>query len=326
MSRIVSPGVFFIFGFNGIIPQDDFLGLIDEHPPAGFLLLENNFRNPDQLASLISRLRSLVDGPCLFAVDQEPGRVQRFKNGFSTSKMPLEYLKDESIDNFREWCLETANVLRSAGINMNLAPVVDMLPVEKKHPVLKDRTFGDKPGIVSAFAGELIEAHKKKSVLTCAKHFPGLGSAINDPHLALAVSDDTIERFRDYHWRPFLEAVKLGVSSIMTTHLLAGAVDDRQCATYSAKTIRYLRQDIGHSGPIITDDLLMRGAGAQEKTGDAAINAVESGHNFVIISGDIDLQRGALKSVANRLIENELFERAAIENEKILKKILGEIK
>lgn len=321
MSHSFNPGIFFILGFNGIVPQDDFLKLIDEFPPAGFLLLERNFENPDQLTSLTSRLRSLVDGQCVIAADQEPGRVQRFKVGFPISSMPDDYLRDGSMGKFSDWCETTAGILKQTGITLNLAPVVDMLPEGNAHPVLRDRTFGDESEIVSEFAGVLIEAHKLKSVLTCAKHFPGLGSAVNDPHEALAVSDDTIERFQDYHWYPFAEAVRRGADWVMTTHLLATAIDDEHCATYSEKTILHLLRATGHSGTIITDDLAMSGAGAGKEIGRAVINAVESGHNFVIVSGDTALQRKALKEVAGQLGQNEVLQRKASENAKIVEKI-----
>jgi beta-N-acetylhexosaminidase len=325
MSHSLNPGIFFILGFNGIVPQDDFLKLIDEFPPAGFLLLERNFEDPDQLTSLTSRLKSLVDGRCIIAVDQEPGRVQRFKAGFPISSMPDDYLRDGSMGRFRDWCTETAGILKQTGITMNLAPVVDMISAGRDCPVLHDRTFGDQPGIVSEFAGVLIEQHKQMSVLTCVKHFPGLGAADNDPHEALAVSDDTIERFQDYHWYPFAEAVKRGVDWVMTTHLLATAIDDKHCATYSKKAILYLRRATGHSGAVISDDLAMRGAGAEKETGRAVINAVESGHNFVIVSGDTAVQHKALKAVAGQLSQNEILRSKATENAKIIERICGEI-
>ena len=326
MTHSVCPGVFFILGFDGLVPQDDFLTLITEYSPAGFLLLERNFKNPDQLSSLTSRLKSAAGSRCVIAVDQEPGRVQRFKAGFPESKMPAEYLEDGSTDDFRQWCAGTASLLKSVGIDMNLAPVVDMLPAGENYSVLKDRAFGDNPEVVSRFAEVLIEEHKKKSLLTCAKHFPGLGSAVNDPHLALAVSDEAIERFQDYHWRPFAEAVKHGVDWVMTTHLLAVAIDERRCATYSKKTIEYLRSVTGHSGPVISDDLLMTGARTEEDIGGAAINAVESGHSFVIISEDIALQRQAMETVSRQLNKNETLRSAAAENEKIIEKIGRKIK
>jgi beta-N-acetylhexosaminidase len=309
MTLSINPGIFFIFGLDGVIPQND------------FLLLERNFEDPDQLRSLTSRLKSAAGSRCMIAVDQEPGRVQRFQTGFPKSKMPADYLMDGSTDDFREWCAGTASILNSAGIDMNLAPVVDMLPAGTDYPVLKDRAFGDNPEVVSIFAEVLIEEHKKKSVLTCAKHFPGLGSAVNDPHLALAVSEETIERLRDYHWHPFAAAVRHGVDCVMTTHLLAGAVDEVQCATYSKKAIEYLRRVTGHSGPVISDDLLMTGARAGKDIAHDALNAIESGHNFIIISENIALQGEALETVARQLNENETLRRAAAENEKIIEKI-----
>lgn len=308
----------FILGFDGIRPDDDFLRLIESNPPSGFLLMDWNYDNPAQLKSLGSYLRSIAGDNILLAVDQEPGRVQRFRKGFPESKLLSEYLKDDSMDEYRLWCRDTASMLAEVGININLAPVIDLMPADRDFPVLDGRSFGDDCVKIAEFARILIEEHKKKRVLTCAKHFPGLGAARFDPHESMSISDKSLERFKDYHWHPFKAAVNFSVDMVMTTHLLARSLDGENCATYSEKIIAYLRGDIGHTGLIVSDDLCMKGAGRTDLVDQSSAKSISAGHNLIIISGDIEIQRRAIKGVSLLFENDESFRRVALENEKII--------
>lgn len=326
MSDIFNSGNFFILGFNGIKPDIDFLHLIDSYPPSGFLFLDRNYEEPQQLKSLVSYLKSIVAKDIIFAVDQEPGRVQRFRNGFPRSKLPSEYLKDNSLEEYKVWCADTASILAEAGINLNVAPVIDLLPTDREFSVLNGRSFGDDSEKVATFARILMEEHKKKGVLTCAKHFPGLGSAEFDPHEMISKSGEPLQRFEDHHWHPFRAAVGAGVDMVMTTHLLAPSIDSRNCATYSKPIVGYLRKDTGHAGPIISDDLYMKGAGERDLLGQSSIKSIQAGHNLVIISRETDLQLKAMNEVSSFFEKDESFRRIALENEKIIKKLKSKIR
>ena len=321
MNSNLNPGNFFILGFDGIRPDDDFLRLIESHPPSGFLLMNWNYDDPAQLKSLVSYLKSIAGDDILLAVDQEPGRVQRFQNGFPESKLPSEYLRDSSIDEYEIWCGNTASILAEVGININLAPIMDLMPIDRDFPVLNGRSFGDDSAKVAEFARILIEEHKKKKILTCAKHFPGLGAARFDPHESMSISEESLRRFEEYHWHPFRSAINFGVDMVMTTHLLAPSLDGENCATYSKKIISCLRNQIGHTGPIISDDLYMKGAGEQDLLDQSSIKSIYAGHNLVIISGDTEMQLGAMKRVSSLLENDESFHRVAIENERIIEEL-----
>ncbi len=326
MNSDFNPGNFFILGFAGIRPDDGFLRLIESYPPSGLLLMDRNYDDPEQLKSLVSYLKSIVGHDILFAVDQEPGRVQRFRNGFPKSKLPSEYLKDSSIDEYKVWCGGTASILAEVGINLNLAPVIDFMPIDRDFPVLNGRSFGGDSERVVVFARILIEEHKKKGVLTCAKHFPGLGAARFDPHESMSISEESLRRFEEYHWHPFRAAVGFGVNMVMTTHLLAPLLDSENCATYSKKIISYLRDKIGHTGPIISDDLYMKGAGEQDLLDQSSIKSIHAGHNLVIISCETNLQLKAMKRVSSLFEKDESFRQVATDNERIIEKLKSKIR
>jgi beta-N-acetylhexosaminidase len=298
MADSFNPGHSFILGFDGAEPDPDFLGLLREFTPTGIVILEHNYEKPTQLKRLISTFKSILGERAIFAVDQEPGRVQRLKEGFPESKWPLEYVEGKSTGDFADWCAETSEILSDIGINLNLAPVVDLLAQGVKFDVLNGRSFGDEFNIVNEFAGILIRTHMAAGILTCAKHFPGLGSARHDPHFKLAVSEEPYDRFENHHWRAFQDAINWGVDSVMTTHLLAKSLDEREPATYSSKVVSYLRENLGFCGPVISDDLCMKGAGESGNIGSAVLRSIQAGHNLIIISRDISIQRMAMEAVS----------------------------
>ena len=220
--------------------------------------------------------------------------MQRFKNGFPISLTPREYVENNAIDEYQEWCKQTAYILKDIGINLNLAPVVDLSSFEKDYHVLNDRSFGDNIETVNNFAKILIDEHSNQNILTCAKHFPGLGSCSIDPHENISNSDKTIENLKNYHWLPFTNAIKNDVDSIMTTHILNKNLDCENISTFSAKTIEILRNELSFDGPILSDDLNMGGAGNSNNIKEISLNALKAGHNLIMISKEIDLQRRAI--------------------------------
>ena len=284
-------------------------------------MLGNNYQNLNQLKNIIKEIKTITNDSVLLAVDQEPGRVQRFKTGFPQSHLPQHYVSDSNIESFRNWCKQTAELMAELGLNFNLGPVVDLCSFKEDYPVLTGRSFGNDIETVNLFSRIFISEFKKYKILTCAKHFPGLGSAVNDPHEKIAVSDQPIERFQSYHWEPFKAAINAGADFIMTTHLLAYSIDNVSIATYSTKTIDYLRSEIKFRGPAITDDIYMQGADAFNNIGDGAARAIKSGHSMVIISRDIELQKKAIIEVEKLYRQDSAFRVIADANEKIIKKI-----
>lgn len=326
MTRSINPGDFFILGFEGTTPRREFIGLLESCSPAGIILLGWNYRKFDRLKKLVAELRSIIGNKAIIAVDQEPGRVQRFKAGFPQSMLPEEYVKAEAFESFAEWCTNTACLLREAGINLNLSPVVDLMPFTAGNGVLTGRSFGDDFEMVNRFSKILIDRHQKEGVMTCAKHFPGLGSAATDPHLVLSRSSEPFASFRDYHWKPFQAAVESRVSLVMTTHLLAKSLDRGNQATYSRKITGHLREDMKFLGPVISDDLIMAGAGIPGNIGQSALRSLAAGHDLVIISKDVTLQKKAIEDVGQAIKRDEGFRAKLKESAERLERVKTKIR
>ena len=293
-----------ILGFQGLTPDRQFFSFIEKNPPAGFLLLGENFKDRRQLKLLIQALKEAAGEDIIAAVDQEPGRVQRFRTDFPISNNPDYYTQKGKRMEFEVWCSETAAALSECGVNLNLAPVLDLSVSENSNGVLKDRSFGDNPDIVSKYAAVLIREFQKLGIKTCGKHFPGLGSAVEDPHLRLAVSNSGLAEMRARHIKPYFSAIAERVECIMTTHLLCRAIDSEKPATYSSETIKMLRTDLNFEGVIISDDLFMAGAGINDDIPGSAERSIRSGHNLIIISRDFGVQQNMVEHL-NKVCKND---------------------
>lgn len=321
MSPQFNPAKFLILGFSGPRPDPEFLSLISKYPPAGFLFLAENYQDYRQIRTLIAALKEIAGADALFMVDQEPGRVQRLKSGFPFSRMPVDYVSNDLIQDYASWCRQTAEMMAELGLNMNLAPMLDLCPFNRKFPVLDNRSFGDNPKLVSLYAETLIRQFQELGVSTCGKHFPGLGSATGDPHEIMAYSEDPPERFWQYHWLPFKAAIGVGVDALMTTHLLVASLDNHNIATCSEKIIDALRMQLNFGGPIISDDLYMAGAGKRDQMGKLAANAIVSGHNLLIISRDSAAQLSVIQNLKKQYAEEEKFATITVDRLKYLEKL-----
>jgi beta-N-acetylhexosaminidase len=221
---------------------------------------KRNIKSPAQLAALDAALQAATPyPPLLISTDQEGGRVNRLKPayGFPPS-YSQQYLGDKNDLAFTHACAETtAQTLVAAGINLNLAPVVD-LNVNPDNPIIGyyERSFSADPEIVTAHALAVIAAHHEHGVLTTLKHFPGHGSSTGDSHQGFV---DVTDTWSAIELAPFRDIVQAGVCDVvMTAHIFNAHLDPDYPATLSQPTITgILRDQLGWDGVVITDDMGM---------------------------------------------------------------------
>jgi len=232
--------------------------LFDVDGPSGSQ--ERNIESPEQVRDLTDTLRSAAgDLPPLIAVDQEGGLVARLKerHGFPETQSAGALGASGDPDVTESAAGQLADTLSTAGINLNLAPVVDV-DIWGENPIIgsKGRSFSADPDEVAAHAGAFIRAHRDRGILTCLKHFPGHGSSRNDSHAGF--TDVTLTWSRD-ELTPFHQLLDQGlVDAVMTAHVFNAAFDDTHPATMSAAVINgLLRDELGFGGVVISDDLGM---------------------------------------------------------------------
>jgi beta-N-acetylhexosaminidase len=182
--------------------------------------------------------------------------------------------------------------MESLGINLNLAPVADICS-NNKNTVLKGRCFGTTAEEASPFVRAAVEISSQSGLLSCLKHFPGLGAAELDPHVAIphVVYNEIIWSMQDL--APFVAGIEAGADLVMTTHVVMEPLD-RTIVTGSAKIITgLLRERAAFDGPVITDDLLMQGAAVLGSVGERTVKAFQAGHDLLLFGRDYEAAMSA---------------------------------
>lgn len=220
--------------------------------PVGIVLFKRNIVSLKQTKDLIRQIRELL-GPILVAIDHEGGIVNRFPENCPAppSPMGLSRTGDERL--LHAACLMQAEVLAYLGINLNFAPVLD-LAAGLINPAIGTRAFSDSPDEISAYGRICVDTHRKLSIGTCAKHFPGHGRSPTDSHFAageVRIDESTL-------WatdlQPFKELIVHGVPSVMLAHLIYPSLDPEIPAMFSRKIVtELLRGKLGFEGLVISD-------------------------------------------------------------------------
>jgi beta-N-acetylhexosaminidase len=259
----------------------------------GIILFKHNYESAKQLVELTNTIQkhmipnSYKGHPAWIAVDQEGGRVQRFKDPFTIMPPAAKW----SALNSPKTCFEAGFImgkeLRACGVNLNFAPVVDVLQTNAK--AIGDRSFSSDPQVVATMGSAVVRGIQKAGVLAVAKHFPGHGSVEPDSHEELPVSPKTVEELEAIDWIPFRRAIRSRVEGIMTAHILFENIDSSRPATLSRKILQdYLRKDLRFAKLIFSDDLEMGAIKKKYELKDAAFLALQAGCDQLIFGHEWD--------------------------------------
>jgi beta-N-acetylhexosaminidase len=278
-----------------------------------------NIRSPEQVRTLVNGLQRAVGGELLVAVDQEGGRVTRLKEqyGFPASVSQRE-LAARGVKATAEQAAVTARTLSQAGINVNLAPVVD-LDANPENPAIGalGRSFSADPQLVSEHARAVIEAHHEHGVLTAVKHFPGHGSADADSHRGFV---DVSAMWSQAELDPYRALIHDGmVDMVMTAHVFNRHLDPEWPATLSPSTITgLLRQRLGFAGVVVTDDMQMSAIAEHYSLETALRQAIVAGVDIITFANnnpriyEPDIAPKAITIIA-ALVENGAISEARID-------------
>ncbi len=313
-------GSFLACGFDGFSVPADFACFVKAEKPGGVILFARNYESPVQLKALTSELKSLTNLPLFLMVDQEGGTVVRFNEGFPAVGSMRTFGEERDFDGLFSACRETAEALKTAGIDMNLAPVVDVI-TEPKNEYLRPRTFGDEPFIVSQLAACAIEALQAGGVLTCAKHFVALGDSAKDPHQLLPASDVSKEKLEVTFFPPFRAVIAAGVDCAMTTHIRVPALDEKEPVVFSSKAISVLRTVLGFEGVILTDDLEMKAIADHCGVPEAAVLALAAGNDMALVCHTLEWQETALELITKEAGKSAVFARQLEQSQKRLESL-----
>jgi beta-N-acetylhexosaminidase len=304
-----------MLGFDGDTLPAELAGYL-ERGLAGVVLYPRNFRNVERLRELAAEIRSAAGRPVLIGIDQEGGTRFALKEPFTAWPSAAELGRVGDLELVNQVARAMAIELRAVGCNLNFAPMLD-LHVNPESPVTKDRSFGADPELVAKMGVAFDQGLRGGGVLSCAKHFPGHGDAVVDPHHDLPVFAGTMERLESAELVPFVAAIAAGVPLVMTAHILLPQIDPERPASLSRKMLDgVLRQSMGFAGVILADDLGMGAIARRYGPGEAAIETLRAGTDIAMLCHDWTAVAPAFAAVRNARDEGRFDEaewRASLE-------------
>jgi beta-N-acetylhexosaminidase len=308
---MINPGALLMIGLPGRELDDSTRQLIAEAGINNFILFARNVADPAQLQKLCAALAGACVAsrlaPPLIAIDQEGGSVARLPEPWT--RFPDARLLAESPgpeQALTAYATTCGRELRTAGINLNLAPVLDVCPAGQGY-FMERRALGGDPAEVARLGGLVIKALQETGVAACAKHFPGLGAARLDPHLVLPTVDRAGTRLRGEDLVPFRAAIRAGVAALMTSHTIYPDLDPDRPATLSPSILTgLLRDELGYDGLLITDDLEMGAIENAMPVAAAALQAFTAGADLLLICHDHAKVRATLALFAEALRDGRL--------------------
>src|SRR5213593_4472431 len=306
-----------MFGLSGPRLTDADVRLFRDTRAAGLILYRRNFETPDQHGRLLHDLESALGRRLLVATDHEGGRIVML--GRATTIFPDNLAvgtAGEEAFPYRQGLFE-ARELRRLGVDVNFAPVLDVL-TDRYSPNIGIRSYGKDPHVVTRYGIARIKGMQQGGVSACAKHFPGKGHSPLDAHLRLPTIDSSWDEMRATHLPPFVAAVAEGVDCLMTSHPVYPNLDPARIpATFSRRIVHdHLRVEMGFSGVIVSDDLEMGAIGEACPIGEAVVKTAAAGHDLLLVCHTEPAQRAAAAALLDACRSGALARRehdAAVE-------------
>jgi beta-N-acetylhexosaminidase len=277
---------------------------------AGAILFRRNIADSSQASALVDQLQAAATAvgnpPLLIAVDQEGGPVERLGTAGTPppSAMALGAADDAGLT--RSIFKMIGDELRALGVNLDLAPVADVL-TEASSP-LGLRSFGSNPASVARHVTGAVRGLHDAGIAATAKHFPGLGGAAADSHETLPSLDRSVDELRASELVPFVAAIAAEVDVVMSAHLALPRIDPSgDPATLSRPVLTgLLRDELRFSGIVCTDDLEMQAIAARFPLPETTVRAVAAGADLVLFSRSLDAARASVDALRRALHEGVL--------------------
>ncbi len=321
-----------ILDLNNTVLQSDEITLLQHEFVGGVILFARNYHSSQQLRELVGAIKS-IRSDLLITVDQEGGRVQRFKDEFTRLPAPQQlgdlYLQkgDEALEFIRQCGWLMAVELISHGIDLSFAPVLDLDRDRSK--VIGDRSFSELPDVCINVATAYCEGMRNAGMAVTAKHFPGHGSVEADSHVESPQDPRTFEQILSYDLVPFAKLIEKGlIDAVMPSHVIYTAVDDVPAVFSKVWIQEHLRKDLAFSGTVFSDDLSMEGAGVMGDIVQRLQLAIDAGCTKVLVCNDRQAVAQVLQAVDDGQLNigeltpidvSNLYAQAAIEFEALLK-------
>lgn len=301
-----------ICGFPGPTIDHHATQLVQKHRVRNYILFNRNVQSQQQTLALTQSMQKLADdagvgAQLIVCKDQENGNGSRLSSDFPGLPCNMT-LGAAGSEEFSRWVGQVAALqLKSVGVNLNLAPVLDVNN-NAANPVIGVRSFSEDPHEVARLGVAMIQGLQSHGVIACAKHFPGHGDTATDSHHAMPAVGHAMERLNTVELVPFRAAIAAGVEVIMTAHVAFPAVDPTgRPATISKRVLTdFLRGELGYQGVITTDCLEMNAISEGIGVAEGAVQAVAAGADFIMVSHTLERQEAAIEALVEAVMSGRL--------------------
>lgn len=296
-------------------PESDALQKLQDYHMGGYILFARDFeeKTKEQLIEELEDCQNAAQVPLFMGVDEEGGTVTRISRypQFRSEPFasPQELYAAGGFEAIRQDTLEKCRFLKELGINLNFAPVCDVS--EDPEDFIYNRTLGQDAEQTAAYVKTVVEVMAAQQVGSVLKHFPGYGNN-TDTHTGIAYDKRPLETFETSDLLPFSAGIEAGADVVLVSHNIVEAMDSQYPASLSAKVHDILRQELGFSGVIITDDLYMEGVRQFTNDQQAAVLAVQAGNDLLCCT-DFEVQIPAvIEAVKNGEISEERIDQSVL--------------
>lgn len=265
------------------VPENNKISDLKKYQFGGYLLFARDFtgKTKDEVIKMVDEFQENANIPLLIATDEEGGKVSRLSSNTNLVSSPFksssELYKEGGMDLIKKDTINKSETLEELGINLNLAPVVDVSTDPNSY--MYERTIKENTSITSTYAKTVIEASKGSKVSYTLKHFPGYGDNA-DTHKTSATDNRTYSKIMEDDIPPFRAGIKAGAEAVLVSHTIVPAMDKDNPSSLSATTHNVLRNELGFTGIIITDDLEMGAVNVDN----AVVKAIKAGNDLLIVT------------------------------------------
>ena len=289
-------------------PDVNGVSLQQQYQFGGYVFFERDFKNKtvEEIQVMINEVQNVSKIPILTAIDEEGGKVTRLSSNPNVVTTPFkssqELYANGGFEAIKEDVLNKSKVLKNLGLNLNLAPVLDISVNPNNY--IYPRSFGQNANMTSEYAETVVKSSKNTGVSYTLKHFPGYGSNL-DTHQGISLDNKSYESILNEDILPFKRGINAGAEAVMTSHNIHASIDQFP-ASLSPKVHDILRSDLNFTGVIITDDLSMKALDIFEnKTAQALLAG-----NDLIITSDADKSFQEIQNgLNNGLIKTETLDK-----------------
>ncbi len=265
------------------VPEKNQISDLEKYQFGGYLLFERDFNNKTkkEVVDMIDGFQNVSKIPLLIATDEEGGKVSRLSSNTNLVSTPFksssELYEEGGMEAIKKDTINKSDVLEDLGINLNLAPVVDVATDPNSY--MYERTIKQNTSITSSYAKTVIEASLGSKVSYTLKHFPGYGDNA-DTHETSTTDNRTYATIMEDDIPPFRAGIKAGAEAVLVGHTTVPAMDTENPSSLSASTHNVLRNELGFTGIIITDDLAMGAINVDN----AVTKAIKAGNDLLIVT------------------------------------------